>query len=170
MCPPPSKPLILLGIVFLLSACPEEPLPPGDAVVELGTGTVDFAPLADGDELPLIAGPQGGYHFIVHVRAMGIAPGDPRTPGVPENPRTTFVAYRGDIQIDLDLPPYRLGFQPDGEYVSFPSGRILQVSTNLIPELYGQDVRITVTVEDEDGDTASDERTIVAIEDPNAEL
>lgn len=36
--------------------------PPGVGAYEIGTGEKCFEPVADGDEVPLMSGPQGGYH------------------------------------------------------------------------------------------------------------
>jgi len=154
------KILILLALI----GCSDDAVV-GDARIELGTGTVEFEPLADGTSLEVVAGPQGGFHFVVHARAEGIVPGDPASPGVPGNPSTTFAAYLDGVQVDLDLPPYRLGYQDLGaDGYALPSGRILQLQQEVIPDIYGRDVRITVTVRDRDGDSAEDERVIRAVE------
>ena len=158
-------PILLLLIVFQAVGCGDDAVL-GDAEVELGTGTVTFTALEDGSPLAIVAGPQGGFHFVVHARARGIVPGEPRNPGLPSNPRTTFAAFLGDEQVDLELPPYRLGYEVNDGSFTLPSGRILQLEQEVIPGIYDQDVRITVTVTDEEGDTASDERTVRAYEAP----
>jgi hypothetical protein len=139
---------------------------PGPAEVELGTGTVAFETLAAEQELELLAGPQGGHHFIVHARASGIAPGDPTMPGLLGNPATMFQVWsEGGEQLDLRFPPYRLGYvhhADDWQYL--PSGRILQVIEDRVVELYGQRVRIAVRVQDAEGRVAVDERWVVAVE------
>lgn len=139
----------------------------GAAEVTLGTGTVDFAPLTDGEQLEVIAGPQGGHHFFVHARMKGLAPGDPTMPGLLENPATTFSAFRestGD-QIDFGFPPYRLGYvDVGGGQFELPSGRILQIQDDVLPSLYGERVRLTVEIRDGRDRTATDEITITAIE------
>jgi hypothetical protein len=139
-----------------------------DATVELGTGTVDFEPLDDGDGLVVVAGPQGGYHFIVHARATGLVPGDPTMPGIPDNPRTWFSAVLDGEEIDFEQSPYRLGYEQDGDYQVLPSGRILRILNEVVPDIHGQEVVIRVRVEDKEGDTAEDERTILALPDPDA--
>src|SRR5687768_3319811 len=70
--------------------------PPMEGEVELGTGTTEFEPLADESELGLVAGPQGGHHFIVHVRMSGMVPGDPTMPGLIGNPSTRFTVTGED--------------------------------------------------------------------------
>lgn len=134
--------------------------------VELGTGTIGWEPLAQDAELDLIAGPQGGHHFIVHARARGIVPGDPARPGQLGNPSTTFEAYDQDgSRLDLDFPPYRLGYEQPGDGWSYlPSGRILQVIEDQVPTLPGQRVRLTLRIQDATGAYGTDELWIVARE------
>lgn len=76
----PVAPLLLF-----LTACgngstgTDSGIPPVDcpthdeATFELGTGEIDFEPLADGDMLPVVPGPQGGCHFWVSVTTDGFA-------------------------------------------------------------------------------------------------
>ena len=42
--------------------------------LELGTGTEAFEPLTEGQPVPIIAGPQGGYHVWGALQAGGFAP------------------------------------------------------------------------------------------------
>lgn len=145
----------------------------GDAVIELGTGTVEFEALDDGDPLTLIAGPQGGFHFVVHARATGIIPGDPTRPGAGENPSTSFRASRQDSgrRIDDGRSAYRLGYESitgAGELdLALPSGRILRIDDAEVEDTYGQSVILEVTVRDADGDVASDSRVVIAEPDPD---
>lgn len=143
----------------------------GDAVVELGTGATEFRALAPDAELPLIAGIQGGYHFVVHARAQGVYPGDPQRLDSPDNPTTRFALFLdGGERIDIRATPYRLGYVAAGDgWAALPSGRLLQldqdrVEAGLVPDLYGRRLRVRVEVEDVEGDRASDERWIVAVE------
>lgn len=46
----------------------------GEPRLELGTGTQAWAPLAEGAEIPLIAGPQGGWHLDVGACVAGMDP------------------------------------------------------------------------------------------------
>lgn len=82
-----AKPLrfALVSILGLLglAGCPgpgnnPDAGPMGDAAregpyVELGAGRSGFEPVHDGDALELVAGPQGGWHVFLAVRAHGIA-------------------------------------------------------------------------------------------------
>ncbi len=48
----------------------------GELVLVLGQGETAYAELDDGTELPLVAGPQGGHHVWIAMRAEGLsAPG-----------------------------------------------------------------------------------------------
>jgi hypothetical protein len=154
--------IALIPLIFLASGCGEN-----DATVELGTGTVNFEPLEDGDELVVVAGPQGGYHFVVHARATGLAAGDPTMPGIPANPRTRFSAILDGEEVDMEQSPYRLGYEQEGDFQVLPSGRILRLLDEIVPAIHGREVVLTVTVEDSEGDTASDERLILAVPDPD---
>jgi hypothetical protein len=146
------------------------PGPPASlAAVELGTGTTRYEPLMSEQELDLIMGPQGGYHFIVHARIRDLSPGDPQRPGRPEDPSTTFSVFAEDgHQMDFGYPPYRLGYEPlpptqgDDGWYALPSGRILQVENEEIPAIYNTPVKLTVTVTDQLGRRASDEVWVVA--------
>jgi hypothetical protein len=164
-----------LGIFALLSlaGCPGgKGADGGTMAVELGTGSLDFEPIAAEQDLELHAGPQGGHHFIVHARASGLVPGDPAQPGQQGNPQTFFKVFdEGGEQIDVMFPPYVLGYaDAGGGWYALPSGRILQVLEELVvPELYGARVRITVDVEDAAGATGSDERWVRVIEGPLAD-
>jgi hypothetical protein len=137
----------------------------GSSLVELGTGTTSFEPLAEEAELVLVAGPQGGHHFVAHARIVGMDPGDPEQPGLASNPTTRFsVADEDGTSIELEMAPYRLGYvEQDGAYV-LPSGRIVQVREAVVPLLYGSRARIEVEVTDAEGRSARDGRWVVAVE------
>jgi hypothetical protein len=133
--------------------------------VELGTGTTAFEPVGEESELVLVAGPQGGHHFVVHARISGLDPGDPSQPGLVSNPATRFsVTDEDGARLELEMYPYRLGYElVDGHYV-LPSGRIVQVREAAVPSLYGSRAHIEVEVTDAEGQTASDGRWVIAVE------
>ena len=47
-----------------------------DVDCEIGTGRETFVPLEPGDEVEIVAGPQGGYHIFTSVRIRGLTPTD----------------------------------------------------------------------------------------------
>ena len=164
-------PTARIATAFLVAAlgaagCGDEPEdPPAGGEVWLGTGTTEYRELEEEEELPLIAGPQGGHHFIVHARMSGLLPGDPTMPGLIGNPSTSFTAESEDGErLDLNMAPYRLGYRDagtEGEY-ELPSGRILQVQEERVAAMIGTRVLLRVDVTDVRGAVASDERWIVA--------
>ena len=154
-----------LGAVLGAAGCGDEPEdPPTGGEVWLGTGTTEYRELEEDEELPLIAGPQGGHHFIVHARMSGLLPGDPTMPGLIGNPSTSFTVESEDGErLDLNMAPYRLGYRDsevEGAY-ELPSGRILQVQEERVAEMIGTRVLLRVDVTDVRGAVASDERWIV---------
>ena len=65
------------GLVVLLAlapGCAGGAEPPAQGVVELGTGEWRFEPLADGQEVELAHGAQGGWHLWTSVRTLGLEP------------------------------------------------------------------------------------------------
>ena len=70
--------LLALGLV---AGCASPVAPSPD--VELGTGTWQFESLADGQELSLVRGAQGGWHIWLGVRTTDLAMPDPATQRAP---------------------------------------------------------------------------------------
>ena len=174
---PPKMPRLPATALILLatSACggdddggrPDSAVVPGDAWVELGTGVTEFEELAADGEIVLVAGPQGGHHFIVSARMRGLQPGDPTMPGTMFNPSTRFSVWNeaGD-QLDVNPPPYRLGYEEAGGGVFvLPGGHIIQVREEEVAALYGERVKIRVELEDASGTSVTDERWVRPIED-----
>ncbi|WP_437565905.1 hypothetical protein [Sorangium sp. So ce542] len=64
------------GFVVLLALAPgcvggDEP---AQGIAELGTGEWQFEPLADGQEVALAHGAQGGWHLWTSIRTLGLEP------------------------------------------------------------------------------------------------
>lgn len=73
----------------------------GDPLIELGTGEWEWESLDGTTELPLIQGPQGGFHFLASVRVAGIEPGDAQDLSDPSNPTTQFVVWVDEEDITM---------------------------------------------------------------------
>lgn len=147
---------------------PDSAVTPADAWVELGTGTTSFEEVGEDSDQVLVAGPQGGHHFILTAKMHGLQPGDPANPGTVYNPSTRFSVWSeaGD-QLDVAPPPYHLGYEEmsDGVY-ALPGGHIIQVREEEVDALYGGRVKLRVELEDSNGAKVTDERWVVPIVDP----
>lgn len=165
-----SLPLLTL-LILTLVGCGDDP-PNGPGIIEIGTGALDWEPLTEGQDLEIIAGPQGGYHFVINARIQNLLPGEPSSISALGNPQTRFAIYLEDgSRVDVMAQPYRLGYRRADEiWHELPSGRILQLEDdliaeeNLIPEIYGQDVRLEVEIRDARGKEAISEAWVVAVE------
>lgn len=161
--------LPVIAVASTLTGCSDAPETLGEA--EIGTGMFSFAALADGESLDLIAGPQGGFHFIVHARMRGLSPGDPQQPGLPDNPTTWFRVLDED-GTRVDIPEVRqLGYAPQAsgeDWYILPSGRILLIANAAAPRLYGRPVTIEVQIRDASGRMAGDTARITAVAYPPA--
>ena len=165
-----------LGVALFLTACDGA----GDvdagprvdasgAEAELGTvADSEFAPLNDGDDLPYILGPQGGFHFLASVRVRGVEPGNPTMLGDPSNPRVEFRAWRGDTRVDIRASEYIQGLDPvAGDPGTFEMvGRLLILNITSCADLSGETIRVEVEVEDVNGVIVTDEVTVTAVPDP----
>lgn len=156
---------IRLGLLLFFFGCGGAP---GDAgIAEVGTGTTRFEPLASDQELILIAGPQGGHHFILHARIADLAPGEPGSPGDPANPSTAFAVFFDGERVDLPSAPLAFGYEDTGDgFATLASGRVVQVFEDRVEAMHDQRVTVAVTVTDTDGRRATDEREIIAAPDP----
>ncbi len=160
-----------LAAILLLSAqgCSASPKQVADAEppsLELGTGTGAFEVLEDGDDIFIVQGPQGGYHFFGALRARNVNPGDSEDLSDSSNPTTTFEAFVGDARIDGMFSTYRQGLEVSNGYAEM-IGR--QVILDILDDedLDGATVRFGVRFEDVDGVMLSDERTLTAVKHPD---
>jgi len=129
--------------------------------LELGTGNVTFEPMMD-KTLSLIWGIQGGHHFLVSLRAFGIAPGNPEVRTDPDNPRTVFRALLDGVPIDDGMASYGHAFLPgevEGAYDLLGHRLVLGVPC---AEVAGATVTIEATVEDSLGIRLSTTQDVVA--------
>lgn len=62
-----------VGCLLALHAagCADDPPPPEGVRVEVGLGLDRFVPVADGDPIELVFGPQGGWHVDLAARVYG---------------------------------------------------------------------------------------------------
>ena len=140
----------------------------GQPIVEVGTGTTTYEPITEDQLLPLIEGPQGGHHFFMHVRMMGLDPGDDRSSTAESNPETLFRVFDADgNRVDTETVAFRRGYR-EGEdgWLELPSGRIIIVNEAIVDTLFDTRVRLRVEVRDSQDRVATDEVFVNAFEEP----
>ena len=151
-----------LAIPLLLAACTSAP----DPAIELGSGELEWLPLSDGDDLEVIYGPQGGYHFLGSVRIHGFDPGDHRDVAADNNPTTRFEAEVDGKDLVI-IEPFTQGYEPAPTsaepYTHQIIGRFVIIGIDNDDDINGKDVRFFVEVEDHLGSTWTDERTLVVV-------
>jgi len=156
--------LVLTLVAAACGSSEDDPMLPPSA--ELGTGDLDFESLADGDSIYVIQGPQGGFHVLGSVRVTGVERGDPNDLSSPKNPTTTFEVYRGSERIDAMGASYVQGLERVEPGVFEMVGRFVILDILADDEVAGDSLHITVSVEDVNGVTVTDERTVVATPHP----
>lgn len=164
-----AAPLMVATAALVGVACSSSPGSSADAgppFIELGTGTREFEPLDDGDDIFIVQGPQGGYHFFGSLRARNVEPGDSEDLSDPKNPRTTFEAFAGDARVDSMFSSYVQGLELEDGYAQM-IGRTVILDILDDDDLDGVTVRFTVSLEDTDGVVVSDERTLTAVKHPD---
>jgi hypothetical protein len=163
--------LAAISLVALLVACTgaDDGGPPGgDPAAVIGTGELEFEPLAGGDDIYVVQGPQGGFHLNGSVRVQGVAPGNPDDLVDPDNPTTEFRAFVGDVRVDAGGARYTQGLDPaPAPYHGQMVGRRVILDILDDAELDGATVRFEVTVSDVYGNSASAEVTVTTVPHPN---
>lgn len=148
------------------------PLPDLSPAVEIGTGETEFVPLAEGDEVVVVFGPQGGYHLDGSLRAQGIVPGDADDLSSPDNPTTIFRVFdaaglpvagtEGSTEVD-----YVQGIDATAEPGVFEMvGRRIFLDIPNDDVLVGDLIDVEVEVRDVEGTVVTDRRTVLAVAHP----
>lgn len=157
---------ITLALFFLQSACSDAPEEDPEPSVELGTGTLSFEALDEGQDIFIIQGSQGGYHFSGSMRALGLRAGDAGNLTDPSNPTTTFEIFSGQERLDAMASSYTQGIaMQDG--VAQMLGRKVILDIEEDDDIAGLMVRFTVEVRDVDGVVVFDTRNLRAVPHPN---
>ncbi|MDG1137885.1 MAG: hypothetical protein P8N28_06425 [Phycisphaerales bacterium] len=147
--------LLTLWLACAPSGVSEPAEDPAPLLIELGTGEWEWAPLEQGEDVPVIQGPQGGFHLLGSVRVSGVDAGSADDLSDPRNPTTTFsVLFEGAnlapssrfVQ-GLDVVP--AGAEP---YRHEMIGRFIILDITADDELDGVELELSVKVEDVDGE------------------
>jgi hypothetical protein len=166
---------LILPLVALSSACGPIVDPEG-AWAEVGVGSEEFLPLADGTVLQVERGSQGGMHIWVSARTYGIAPGptemwqglvDGSLPIV----RFELESDEGVLTADIERP-YVLRRLGNSEYdllenlVQFDHFPELPENwqeldwAEVEADLEGVDIALSVRFTDSEGTVVQDKRTV----------
>ena len=140
-------------------ACAEaEPTDSGvEPWLELGTGETEFVALDNGDEVPLVYGPQGGWHVDTTARFGGIEL---------DGASLTYVATDPDDGAVLNYP-YDAQLNPsllqeiDGGWLRLGDRVVFDIGSD--EEILGRDVRLEVTLTDAGGASLSASHEVVVV-------
>jgi len=138
-------------------------------MIALGTGEWEWASLDEGGELPVIQGPQGGFHFLGSVRVSGIEAGSPDDLSDLRNPTTTFWVLKDGVQL---APSSRFvqGLDPAPEqahpYEYEMIGRFVIMDIESDDELDRVEVEMGVRIEDIEGVVLESSATILSYPHP----
>lgn len=134
------------------------------AAVEIGTGDDTFVSLAEGDPVVMVHGPQGGWHMLGSVRV--------RYTTEVVNIRFLIETEAGDVIADNNLNVLLIddgdcqGLYP-GMYAYIDVYDLKDGDADTPPELLSYErVKMTGTITDQEGRTATDERWVTAVPDP----
>ncbi|MBA3457787.1 MAG: hypothetical protein H0T42_32190 [Deltaproteobacteria bacterium] len=135
----------------------------GSVVLGMGPGPFSSMP----DEVPLVYGEQGGFHFEVHSRMTGLRPGNPADLLDPANPRTKFTTTFLDTgkPINAGVCAHRLAYIPSGAETFDLGASTISIFETCYrgPDVFGVKFRLIVEVIDSDGGYAKDERIVTAL-------
>jgi len=131
---------------------------PSGPRVEIGTGITSFVPVADGEDVELVMGPQGGWHIDVTLRLYEMDPMDMRL---------NIDGYDADTGEMLALPIERILTtrrvrEEDDHWLRLGEQLVLGIASPA--EAVGKDVRIVVRAMPVEGEGASAEKTVHVID------
>ncbi|HMV70201.1 MAG TPA: hypothetical protein PKA64_25390 [Myxococcota bacterium] len=124
---------------------------------ELGTGATALEPLVDGQDLPQVRGPQGGWHVYGSVRCHGIVAGDTENPLNPENPVVTWKLDDGGRLVAGYEGLPRPMSTPEGAALT---GELIVFRTRTYEETLGLDVQMVFHLVDHEGVTIDLRRAV----------
>ena len=155
-------------LLILIMACEEAASPiPIDA--QIGTGEWEWSELEEGGDIPVIQGPQGGFHLLGSVRVSGIETGDADTLSATNNPTTSFFVWVDGTNLTPGAS-YTQGLDSssnlDDSYTHEMLGRFAILDIESDDELDGIELLFEVVVEDVNGTVVGDYLNLVAYPHP----
>jgi hypothetical protein len=135
------------------STDPCKPAGGGAPVVIIGQGQADYLPLMDGDTAQVEAGPQGGHHIWVALRAKNL------------HQSGTITSITGHFpDLNIDVGPFNVIFTmetDEGGYCKLYGLRFQLDQSTDIQQLLGHPLDVTVTMTDSDMDVGTGKRSVV---------
>ncbi len=157
------RPIGLLAALCLTACSSDSGSQPdaGPPSIEIGTGSRGFESLVEGATIPVITGPQGGFHLLGSLQAQNLNPGDSEDLQATSNPTTQFEIFANGVRVDAEASTYTQGLQRGDDGLEM-LGRFIILDIPNASTLDGMSLRFVVTVSDVDGVVVSDERNLVA--------
>jgi hypothetical protein len=155
--------VVVCALLVIAAACGDDSAPPspasdaGSGTLEIGKGELEFAPLADGETLPYVAGAQGGHHVYISFRMRDLQPERVKievttaVEGFPD----LVLTRRGRQGFDLEAADGGVAGAPSYVYAGWPA-QILEAPLHV-----GARARIDVKLTDVTGRSAAGSKTIV---------
>lgn len=138
---------------------PEPDVPPipdaaPPAFIEIGGGARRFEQLTSGQEVPIIQGPQGGFHVWGGFRGRGFPDDDVRI--------LFELELEGEVIANADYTEFELPTDSTGLY-AYAAVAVIWFSNDRVMPTSGNEMTMTVTVTASDGQMLSDMTQIVPI-------
>ena len=156
-------------LLSLVLACGSQDGGQGPLEGRLGTGEWEWEALENGDEVPVILGPQGGHHLLSSVRVSGLEAGDSDNISDENNPTTSFYVWVDGVNLTPGAR-YIQGLDPIDDtvdpYTHEMVGRFAILDIEDDDELDGVELTFEVVVEDVEGNQVSDLLELVAYPHP----
>ena len=124
-----------------------------------------FQPFEDPPAVQVFEGVQGGHHVYLSARIEALNPGDPAATDLRSvNPRTLYNLYRASGEkLNLNACPLSRAYEV-GEGSRYElDARMVVLDDKLLPDAYGEEVRLVAEVLDCDGLYAHDERWVTVL-------
>lgn len=138
---------------------PEPDVPPlpdaaPPAFVEIGTGARRYARLEAGQEVPIIQGPQGGFHVWGGFRGRGFPDDDVRI--------RFALDLEGETIATADYTEFELPTDSTGLY-TYAAVAVIYLENERVEPSSGKRMTLRTTVEASDGQSLSDEIDVTPI-------
>lgn len=124
------------------------------AFIEIGTGARNYQPLAGGDEIPIIAGPQGGFHVWGGFRGDGFDDSDVRI--------VFELSLGGETYARADYTEFSLPPGAGGGY-DYAAVAVVYDQNSDVQTTSGETMTLRLSVESSDGQVLTDTIDVVPV-------